>query len=87
MEQTLREMASAVGTPLLIDNATSKCLFGHYARILGDVDFSCKLFHEIFIQREGYAFTFQVAYEWMLDYCTHCQNIGHDVTACRQLNL
>jgi len=31
MEQTLREILSAVDTPLLIVNATSKLLFGHYA--------------------------------------------------------
>lgn len=30
MERTLREIASAVGTPLLIDKATTKRLFGHY---------------------------------------------------------
>jgi len=31
MDRTLREIASAVGTHLLIDNATSNRLFGHYA--------------------------------------------------------
>ncbi|KEH15448.1 DUF4283 domain protein, partial [Medicago truncatula] len=46
MDRTLREIASAVGTPLLIDNATTKRIFGHYARILVDMDFSRKLFHE-----------------------------------------
>ena len=43
MERTLCEMASAVGTPLLIDNATTKHIFEHYARILVDMDFSRKL--------------------------------------------
>jgi hypothetical protein len=84
MERTLREISSVVGTPLLIYNATSKRLFGHYARILVDMVFSCKLFHEIVVEREGYAFTMEVAYEWLPDFCTHCQNIGHDVTACRR---
>ena len=85
MEQTLREIANAVGTPLLIDNATSNRLFGHYARILVDMDLSRKLFHEIVIEREGYAFTMEVAYEWLLDFCSHCQNLGHDVIACIRL--
>ncbi|KEH34291.1 DUF4283 domain protein [Medicago truncatula] len=40
MERTLREIAGALGTPLVIDNATTKHLFGHYARILVDMDFS-----------------------------------------------
>jgi len=85
MERTLREIASAVGTPLLIDNATTNHLFGHYARILVDMDFSRKLFHEIVIEREGFDFTVEVAYEWLPDFCTHYQSIGHDVTACRRL--
>jgi len=40
MERTLWEIASSVGTPLVIDNATSKRIFGHYARLLVDMDFS-----------------------------------------------
>ena len=85
MEWTLREIASAVGTPLLIENATTKRLFGHYARILVDMDLSRKLFHEIVVEREGFAFTLEVAYERLSDFCTHCQAIGHNVTACRRL--
>jgi len=85
MERTLREIASVVGTPLLIGNATSKHMFGHYARILVDMDFSRKLFHEIMVERESYTSIVEV-YEWLPDFCTHCQNIGHDVTACRRLH-
>jgi len=51
MERTLREIASAVGTPLFIDKATSKHIFGHYARELVDMDFSKKLFNEIMVER------------------------------------
>lgn len=85
MDRTLRGIASAVGTPLLIDNATSNHIYGHYARILVDIDFSKKLFHEITVEREGYAFIVEVAYEWLPYFCTHCQTIGHDVLACRWL--
>jgi hypothetical protein len=87
MEGTLREIASVVGTPLLIDKATTKRLFGHYARILVDMDLSRKIFHEIVVEREEFAFTLAVSYEWMSYFCTHCQSIGHDVTACRRLYL
>jgi len=69
----------------LIDNATSKHLFGHYGRIQVDMDFSRKLFHEIVVEREGYSFTVEVAYEWLPNFCSHCQNIGHDIAACRRL--
>ncbi|KEH40655.1 DUF4283 domain protein [Medicago truncatula] len=52
MDRTLQDIASDVGTPLLIDNVTSKRIYGHYARILVDMYFSHKLFHEITIERE-----------------------------------
>ena len=74
-----------MGTPLIIDNETTKRLYGHYARILVDMDFSRKMFHEITVEREGYSFVVEVAYEWLPNFCSHCQNIGHDVTACRWL--
>lgn len=62
MERTLLEIAGAIGTPLLIDSATQKCVFGHYARVLVDIDFSCRLFHEIMVEREGFAFPMGVVY-------------------------
>lgn len=85
MEGTIREIASAVGTPLILDNATSKRLFGHYARVLVDMDFSRKIFHEIVVEREGYSFKVEVHYEWLPEFCSHCQNIGHNVSSCRWL--
>jgi len=81
MDITLREMASAVGTPLTIDNATSKRLYSHYARILVDMDCSKKLFYEILVERDGFSFPVEVVYEWMSDFCTHCQNLGQHVTS------
>lgn len=60
MERTLREIANVVGTPLLIDNATTNRLFGHYARILVDMDFTHKIFYQIVVEREGFAFPVEV---------------------------
>jgi len=37
------------------------------------------------VEKEGYAFTVEVAYEWLPDFCSLCQNIGHNVTVCRRL--
>lgn len=85
MDRTLREISSVVGTPLLLDNATSKRIYGPYTRILVDMDFSRKLFHEITVEREGYVFNVEVAYEWLPEFCTHCQTISHDVSSSRWL--
>jgi len=86
MNMTLREIASPVGTLLLIDNAMYKRLFGHYAHILVDMDFTRKLFYEIVVERKGFAFPVEVVYERMPNFCTHCQNIGHHVSICRWIH-
>jgi hypothetical protein len=87
MERTIRAIASVVGTPLVIDNATTKRLFDHYARVLVYIDFSKKIFHEIMVESERFAFGVEVAYEWLPDFCSHCQTLGHDVTNCCWLYL
>jgi len=57
---TLLEIASGIGTPLAIDEATHSCLFGHYARVLVDVDMFGKLFDSVYVERDGYAFPVSV---------------------------
>jgi len=86
MERTLYEIARAVGTPLLIDNVTRNRLYGHYARILVDLDLSKSIFCEVMVEREGYAFPVAIEYEGLPDFCTHCKSIGHNITSCRWLH-
>jgi hypothetical protein len=57
--------------PLIFDTATQKKIFGHYARVLVDVDFSRRLFHEIMVEKEWFAFRLVVEYEWIPDFCSH----------------
>jgi hypothetical protein len=85
MERTLREIASAVGMLLGLDNATSKRMFGHYVRVLVDIVFSKKLFHEIMVEQEGFSFGVEVACAWLSDFYSHCQTLRHDVTNCHWL--
>jgi len=85
MERTLWEISCVVGMPLVLDNATSKRIFGHYARILVDIDFSKKFFHEIIVEREGFSFTVEVVYKRLSDFSSHCHTLRHDVTNCRWL--
>jgi hypothetical protein len=59
----LFEIASAVGTPLTLDDSTTKRAFGHYARVLVDIDLSRRLFDEIMVERDGFAFQVEVVYE------------------------
>jgi hypothetical protein len=54
----LFEIASAVGTPLALDNSTMT------RRI----------------------FNLDVVYERLLDFCSHCQLIGHNISVCKWLH-
>jgi hypothetical protein len=85
MERTLYEIAGAVGTPLLIDHVTRNRLFGHYARILVDLDLAKDIFYEVMVEREGFAFPAAIEYEGLPEFCTHCKSIGHNINSCRWL--
>jgi len=61
--QTLFEIASVVGTPLLLGVSTQNRVFGHFARILVDMNLSRHNFYEIMAEREQYVFNVKVVYE------------------------
>jgi hypothetical protein len=63
LERTLLEIAGAIGTPLLIDTTSQKHVFVHYAHVLVYIDFSRRLFYEIMVEREGFVFPVEVAYD------------------------
>lgn len=86
MDRTLREIASAIGTPLLIDSATQNRVFRHYACVLVDMDSSKHIFNEVMIERTYYSFAIGVTYERLPAFCTHCKNIGHHITSGRWLH-
>lgn len=44
VRENANEISCAMGTPLIIDATTQKRTFGHYARVLVDIEFSHHLF-------------------------------------------
>ena len=84
-ERTLKEIASAVGTPIDIDGPTRNRSFGHYARILVDIDLSKKAYDEVLVERDSFAFMVEIQYERRPLFCHHCYSIGHNITTCRWL--
>ena len=85
-ERTLKEIASAVGTPIDIDGPTRNRTFGHYARILVDIDLSKKAYDEVLVEQDGFAFMVEIQYEQRPLFCHHCYSIGHNINTCRWLN-
>lgn len=65
-KQTLLEIASGLGTPLIIDDATLHRRLGIYARVLIDVDLSEQLFESVIVEREGHALSVMVQCETTL---------------------
>jgi hypothetical protein len=80
------EIASAVGTPIDLDAPTPNRAIGHYARILVDMDLSKRVFDEILVELEGFAFKVEVKYERRPPFCHHCYMIGHILTTCNWLH-
>ena len=85
-ERTLKEIANAVDTPIDIDGLTRNGTFGHYARILVDIDLSKRAYDKILVEREGFAFKVEVQYERRPLFCHHCYSISHNVSTCRWIH-
>ena len=85
-KQTIFEIASGLGTPLTIDEATQNRRFGLFARVLIDVDLSEKMFESVIVEREGHALPIMVQYERHPLFCSHCKAIGHSLQACSKMN-
>ncbi|MCI18401.1 hypothetical protein A2U01_0039555, partial [Trifolium medium] len=83
-------IASSLGTPLCTDSVTSKPLmertFGHFARVLVDMDLSQTLRDKIIVERKGFAFFVEVEYENLPDFCNNCKMLGHHMGICKKLN-
>jgi len=84
-KQTLLEIASGLGTPLIINEATLNRRFGIYARVLIDVDLSEQLFELVIVEREGHALSVLVQYEIQPSFCSHCMMLGHGIHNCLKL--
>lgn len=59
--------------------------FGHYVRILVDMELNKDLVHKILVERKGFAFFVDIEYEALPDFCTNCQVTGHHVQICKKL--
>lgn len=84
-------IASSVGTPICTDSISCKPLmersFGHFARVLVDLDLSDQLRYGVMVERKGYAFFVDFEYENLPDFCTFCKSVGHYVDICRRRQL
>jgi len=85
-KKTLFEIASGLGTPLSIDEATLSRRFGMFARVLVDVDLSAKMFESVLVESEGFALPISVQYERHPLFCVQCKVLGHSTHNCKKLH-
>ncbi|XP_029129942.1 uncharacterized protein LOC114916720 [Cajanus cajan] len=75
-------IASAVGTPISLDKATLDRKYGHFARVLIEIDLAHKIPTQLLVEREGYAFFVSFEFDRLPPFCTICKCIGHVDSAC-----
>jgi hypothetical protein len=87
-QNILFAIASSIGTPICTDAYTNKPMmertFGHYARVLVDVDLAKDLIYRVLVERKGFAFFVDVEYENLPPFCDHCNIIGHKFENCKR---
>jgi len=90
-KKILFAIAISVGTPICVDAMTSKPAiertFGHFARVLVDIDLTKELKYEVLVERKGYAFFVEFAYENLPEFCDYCKIVGHSVHNCTKRNI
>ncbi|XP_019414619.1 PREDICTED: uncharacterized protein LOC109326388 [Lupinus angustifolius] len=82
----LFSIAGGIGTPISLDEATHTRSFGHFARVLVELNLKTNLPEQILVEREGFAFFVSIKYENLPNFCQGCQTIGHMVAQCRRNN-
>ncbi|GAU50339.1 hypothetical protein TSUD_243170 [Trifolium subterraneum] len=66
-----------------LDEATMKRTFGHFARVLIEVDLNSDLHERILVERNAFDFYVDIEYEKLPLFCNSCQIIGHSVKNCK----
>lgn len=77
-------IARAVGKPLKIDDRSLCGIYGHYVRVLVEVDLSMPLQDQVMVERTGHCAFVSIAYEYLPEFCSHCRVVGHSVSKCSQ---
>nr|KYP36389.1 hypothetical protein KK1_042495 [Cajanus cajan] len=65
-------IASTVGTPISLDKATLDRKYGHFARVLIEIDLADKIPMQLLVEREGYAFFVFFEFDRMPMFCSIC---------------
>lgn len=67
-------------------DAIKKRAFGCYVCILVNINLSKRIFEEVVVELEGFAFCVDIVYDRSPKFCTNCLTIGHSISLCNKLH-
>ncbi|KAF1862973.1 hypothetical protein Lal_00018817 [Lupinus albus] len=77
-------IAGGIGSPIVLDEATTNRSFGHFARVLVEINVGETVPDQVLVERDGFEFFVSIEVENMPSFCSVCQTIGHEVSNCRR---
>lgn len=83
--QILLDLARNIGVPLKIYQSTISGDFGHFPRVLVDVELAAHILGFVLLILGGQHIDVKLHYENLLNFCIIYGNVGHSVANCQHL--
>ncbi|KAL0416182.1 UNVERIFIED_CONTAM: hypothetical protein Slati_3450100 [Sesamum latifolium] len=81
-KNALFTLAAKIGKPLRIDEPMADMSRPDLARVCVEINLTAPKVQAVFLHIEGKTYRQQVIYENCPPYCTSCNHLGHDISAC-----
>ncbi|KAF3449045.1 hypothetical protein FNV43_RR09769 [Rhamnella rubrinervis] len=81
----VNDLAREIDIPLKFDNSTITGNYGHYARVLIDVDLAGFILEKLLLETTDDCIEVELYFESFPDFCTSCHSVGHSVAKCKSV--
>ncbi|KAF3445699.1 hypothetical protein FNV43_RR10875 [Rhamnella rubrinervis] len=81
----LTDLARGIRTPLKFDHSTIVGNYGHYARVLVDVDLAGFVKKKLLLETTDDCIEVDLYFELFPDFCTSCHSVGHSMVKCKSV--
>lgn len=83
--------ARSLGRPICVNSTSSKPYFdrsfGHFVRVLVDVDLHEDLSYKILVYIVGFSFFVKIKYDKLSEFCCYYNSIGQSIGVCRKITI
>lgn len=77
-------MAHRFCTDTTTNNSIFDPNFGHFSRVIVDINLMAELRYNVLLERKGFVFFVELEYENILDFYEKRMIIGHDKSYCKK---